>query len=380
MPSRNGSIFYPIILATVLSACGTSDVPNVPVAEQWADTIKNYSLLPIYPIREDVRVGDIKLTVDPSTVVSGQLPFRDIGYLDLRDAMQAYYKLRPSYPTDSKNAVPRDGSKPWVQPSSSKNLFAPDESDVKRLRMLALPSVTVATVFQASLSGQGLLGALGIGGGAAASKGRQFDISLAGLEELKAPDDFTVIKEYKKYCALELVEGRLSPKALNNSLAIMTGVNSDESKPQLAIISHVIYMRAIDYTFKTDESYAADISAVVAGFSELAKLSTALGSTSTATPSPPKDPAKDRAGTQAKEVADLVAALRAKVTGTGAPGIALSTVFVDARGVTLRDVYERPLAFAAQAVTFNYTPANVCSGSATAPGDGRVYSVSRFKK
>ncbi len=369
-----------LILTTcgVLGACGTSEIPTVSVAKQWADTIENYSLQPIYPLREDVRVGDIKLTIDPSTAAPNQLPFRDIGFLDLNAEMEAYYQRRPSYPADNNLSIPADGSRPWVQPVANGSLFQSNGADTKRLRMMALPAIKVATVFQGSLSGQGLLGAIGIGGAASASKGKLFDISLAGLEELRAPDDFTIFQGFSEYCAKESVSGRLHGENIQRSLNIMTaeGTTSDKSNPQIAILNRVLYTRTIDFTFRTEEGYSADVSAVIAGLSELAKFSNALGSSQASSPSVPES--ESSAGAEAKEIADFVAALRAKVTGTNSPGVALSAVYVDARGITLRDIYERPLAFATQAVTFSYNAEDVCRSNTAAPGEDRVYGVPPF--
>lgn len=368
---------HSMIFITLLLAVGgcSSKVPQVPVAEQWTRTIENFSLSAVYPMREDVRVGDIKLTVAPNSTTNGQLPYRNIGFLNIDRAMREYYEQRPSYPTDAKIALTRDGSQPWAQPVAKNSLFEADTTDVKRLRMVALPGVKVATLFDASVSGSGLLGAFGIGGGGSASNGRTLDISLGGVEEIRAPDDLSVLRSFQSYCSTQIGEdGRLSPQNIALSIGLMTSAKKEIAKPQLAVVNHVIYARAVDYTFKSESGYAADISAVAGALSELAKLSTAQGDKAAVAPKPATGGGDN--SSKASGLADLAAVARSKIIGAGVPGLSFSTVYVDSRGVTLRDVFERPLAFAVQVMTFDFDNLNPCSLKAVPPEVGRRYSIS----
>lgn len=358
-------------LCLVLSSCS---VPEVPVAQQWATTMNNFSLQAIYPMREDVRVGDIKLTVDATTVPHGVLPFRDIAHLDLSEEMQAYYEQRTSYPVDQTFSKGQDGSKPWAQPVSPTSIFIKNKADVNRLRMAALPGIKVATVAQGTVGGQIPLQGTSVGGAVAAKGSRVLDISLTGVEELKAPNDYTVFKKFKYSCGTNL-KSHLAVDELSKSLLLMTSEPVNLSRPQLAIITHVYYARGIDYTFKTDQGYAADLSATVGALSELAKLSAALGGKETTPGSAAagSEAPTDDASATAKEIAGLVAAMRAKIAGATAPGITFSAVFADARGVTLRDVFQVPLAFGAQVITFNFEPPKeICTANAATPGKNRI--------
>lgn len=364
-----------LVLCSVLSSCAMS-VPEVPVAQQWATTMNNFSLQAIYPMREDVRVGDIKLTVDAKTVPHGVLPFRDIAHLDLSDVMQAYYEQRASYPVDQSFTKGQDGSKPWVQPISPTGIFTKNKTDVNRLRMAALPGIKVATVVQGTLGGQIPLQGTSVGGAIAAQGNRVLDISLTGIEEVRAPDDFTVFRRFQESCATD-IKDHLSEDQLSSSLALMTAEPVERSQPQLAIITQVYYARAIDYTFKTDQAYAADLAATVGSLSELAKLSAALGKDSVpSTAASGGVAAGQDASSTAKEIADLVAAMRSKISGATAPGLTISTVFADTRGLTLREVFQVPLAFGAQVVTFNYVPGQtICKAKAAMPGKNRIQST-----
>ncbi len=361
----------------ILSSC--MSVPEVPVAQQWASTMNNFSLQAIYPMREDVRVGDIKLTVDADTVPHGVLPFRDIAHLDLSEDMRAYYEQRASYPVDNSFSKEQDGSKPWVQPISPTGIFTENKTDVNRLRMAALPGIKVATVVQGTLGGQIPLQGTSVGGAIAAQGNRVLDISLKGIEELKAPDDYTVFKRFSESCAGKgKLNQHLSDEQLQNSLALMTTKPVAQSRPQLAIITQVYYARAVDYTFKTDQGFGADVAATVGALSELAKLSAALGNKeiTPAAAASGSEASGDGASTTAKEIAGLVAAMRARISGATAPGLSFSMVFADTRGVTLREVFQVPLAFGAQLVTFDYDPGTeICGAKSATPKQNRTLSV-----
>jgi len=68
--------------------------------------------------------------------------------------------------------------------------------------------------------------------------------------------------------------------------------------------------------------------------------------------------------------------MRTKIAGATAPGLTFSTVFADTRGVTLREVFQVPLAFGAQVVTFRYVSGqSICAASVAAPGENRMQST-----
>jgi hypothetical protein len=376
-----------ILAVLVLSGCGLRSVPEVPVAEQWTRTVNNFSLIPIYPMRENVYVGDIRLTVDSAAVERGIVPYRNLGHLKLNGQLDEYYRGRPSLPHDKGFDGRRDPTAPWEQPTSADSIYVPvaiDPANTNRLRLAALPGVKVATVAQGSLGGRVPLQGWGqIGGGLAARGTRLLDISLTGIEEAEAPSDYMVKAAFDAYCEREKFTS-LSKASLEFSLAQLIpparwnpGI-MQEVRPQIAILNRVLYARAIDYTFKTAEGYGADIAAVVGPLKDLQALSQSVGASAK---SPPGTELVGAAGTGtiplAKELAALVASLRSTLSASASPGVALSTVFVDARGVTLRDIYLRPLAFAAQAVALDADPSrfeNICDAPPTSADPERPFT------
>ena len=56
-----------VLAALVLVAsCGEpADPPNLMVASKWTDAIRRFNLVPIYPMQEDVQIGDVFLYLPP---------------------------------------------------------------------------------------------------------------------------------------------------------------------------------------------------------------------------------------------------------------------------------------------------------------------------
>ena len=348
------------VLVVALNACSSSDVPEVPVEEQWRKTIHNFSLIPIYPMREGVFVGDVRLTVDPSVVEPQILPYRNIGHIDLSEELESHYTKRPEFPA-TKTPENLTGSateqKAWPQPTAPNSIFSSGGS-ANRLRLAALPGVKVATVFEGSVGARAPVQGVGnVGAGAAAESRRVLNISLSGIEELEAPSDFLLKQKFDSLCKDD--KSGYTLENLRFVLGQMIGVPTPEllekAKPKIAIISRVLYARSIDYTFDTDQGFGADIVAVTEGLNALVELSDALGSGGSdgSQTTTEVQPTESSASAARAEIAKAVASLRSTLSGSNSPGVALSATFVDARGVTLKQVFERPMAFAVQTLSYD---------------------------
>lgn len=378
MPPKWPAVVGLGVFLVALNACSSSKVPEVPVEEQWRKTIHNFSLIPIYPMRESVFVGDVRLTVDPSVVQPQILPYRNIGRIDLSKDLKDYYKRQPEFPVTK---LPENGNgsgtegKAWPQPKLAvgESIFGPGGGE-NRLRLAALPGVKVATVFQGSVGARAPVQGVGnVGAGAAAESSRILEISLTGIEELEAPSDFVLKEAFENFC--KKPESGFTPENLRFALAQMIGEPTPEllekAKPKIAIISRVLYARSIDYTFKTDQGFGADVAAVTEGLKSLVELSQALGPGGTQNPTEVQ-PTESSTLSARAEIARMAASLRSKLSASSSPGVALSATFVDARGVTLTQTFERPMAFGVQTVSYNLgeLEAGKTCTQITTPGTG----------
>jgi hypothetical protein len=357
----------------------------VPVVEQWTKTINNYSFIPVYPMREDVYVGDVRLTVPPDSLMRGQLGYRRLGYVDLRKEMEDFYRSRPTLPPTLVEV--KDGqSTLGKQPTANGSIFAIGENadNTNRLRLAALPGIKVATIYQGQIGGRVPTGAANLGFGVTGRNGRVLDITLTGIEELEAPSDLVVRKKFMEYCKNS---ENLAPDALDFALTQLLSSAEPETPPanagnpekgppraQVVVITRVLYARSIDYTFSTEQGYAADLAAVTGSITELSSLVDKLpdsgasgeqgGGDGSVAEKPPASGA-EAAAALVNSISGASGGLLSSVSGSTAPGIVAKAVFVDSRGITQRETFERPMAFAVQAIGFNAsTPdsrASLCS-------------------
>jgi len=374
-----------VLLPLAMAAGCAQDVPDVPVVEQWTKTINNYSFLPVYPMREDVYVGDVRLTIPPESLERGRLGYRRLGYVDLREEMEAFYRSRPALPATVIEI--KDGQAALgKQPTANGSIFDTGENadNLNRLRLAALPGIKVATIYQGQIGGRVPTGGLNLGFGITGRNGRVLDITLTGIEELEAPSDLVVRDKFIEYCgssqnfdeALEFALTQLLPPGqASSSMPADEAPSTNKTglpNAQVVVITRVLYARSIDYTFSTEQGYAADLAAVAGSIAELASLAGKPPETGAASGQAGGGAATETAPGSADAAAALVNALGgasggllASASGSTAPGIVARGVFVDSRGITLRETFERPMAFAVQAIGFDAsTPearASLCS-------------------
>lgn len=108
----------------LLGAC-SGEPPDIPVAQKWNDAIKRYNLIPIYPMQEDVQIGDVFLYIPPLTGV-GDLPpsvwlnrlsspsFADI----LNELTDDYCRRIRIQPAATTTTPPATNAPPGATPSS----------------------------------------------------------------------------------------------------------------------------------------------------------------------------------------------------------------------------------------------------------------------
>lgn len=370
-------LYLALFTSVFLAGC-QSRPPELSVADQWARTIHNYSLIPVYPMREDVYVGNVLLSIDPEDAKKGNLNYRRLLSLDLSEILHDFYKKRKSLPPthyDEKARVFVAGK----QPRAKGNVFLGDPTDpdnVNRLRMAALPGIKVATVSAGTFGARAPVGTFGLAFGASAEASRRLDIALTGIEEIQVPSDYSIKLALEKACNDSETKKFLSSDALRFALAQLVRPDPgkaaptwdtpeaqqrlDEARPQVRVVSRVLYARAIDYTFAADAGSAAELAAVAGSLGELGELVEKLRQSREAASRDGTNKAESAAPGSASAARDRASGLTGKasgllssVAGSKAPGIVGSFLFVDSRGLTLREVFERPMAFAVQAVAFS---------------------------
>lgn len=353
--------------------------PPIPVEEQWSAAIRNFAFIPIYPMREDVKVGDIELVVDPKSINGRQLATKPLGYMDVAPILEAHYKKRkalprtgttkpPSVGTGASDSPPPDlrSGAPWPQPEDpSGNIFANSrpEQNLTRPRLVALPGIQVAQLTAGQLGARfPVATGAEAAAGAAGERSVALSIFLNGIEEISAPNLLSMDTAFEEWCSNDSNSKNVSQRSIELSLSTMlpemSGDTINKAKPRLAVITRVLYARAIDYTTSSSLGFSAQIAAVAEGLSALRQLAPQgqQGQQGQAQQQGNVTSASDASTSvlaQRAQLQALAAQMMGTVAASSSPGLSASFVFVDSRGLTLREVFDRPLAFAAEAITYD---------------------------
>ncbi len=89
---------WTLLAPILLSACA-GDPPRIPVAKRWSDSIQQYNLLPIYPMQEDVQIGDVFLYVPRLENTADAPPAVWLNRISSSNPTSIYQALRDTYCT-----------------------------------------------------------------------------------------------------------------------------------------------------------------------------------------------------------------------------------------------------------------------------------------
>lgn len=320
-------------LSLALFACADTDL-DVSVKKQWTESIGNYALRAVYPMRENVHIGTVRLMTEEGEFYGGQS--RNYGQINVSAFLATMLNNLPAYaPSNNTNLVSAVTSgdttyEAWVQPTTA----APRQD---RLRLAAFPGISVVRLNSADFATNSLLSALS----GAFQERASLDIQLNAIETIEL-DDVSAFRVFETAFWTRLAQEKPFREALCRSATSM-GI-PDGQDMQLQMITRVFYARAIDYSY-SDKSAAA-LRAVTGG---------AVANTVDIT----------NADVSLPQEADSaeVAASAAEVT----PGETSNSVNVgssSSQGLKLRQVFQRPLAFGVDAVAIEpYLLGMRCDGN-----------------
>ena len=310
-----------------------SSIPQTSVKERWNDSIKNYALVPIYPMVEQAYIGDLRLFTDNTNPYG--LSSRYIGYVDeIEEELRKNEKLRPKYP--NKKLAPDNAGEATVPPK-------PGE---QHLGIAALPNITLVRITEAEIGGSGITGLWNwIVGGSGRSEA-MLNLSVSGIETQEIDDikAYALTKEH-------LEEQSNSPTfkegvcAAATTLGDPTGMTS-----KIAVVTRVFYASGIKYVY--GKSFGATLRAVAGegSYQDLTQQRETM---------PPVYSANSLemgVNNLTPPAVDLLA-LAKKTT----PGLVGRFAKASRDTLTLEEVFERPIAFGADVLVFPISPLIDCS-------------------
>lgn len=323
----NFGMFAKILAATTLclaTACGGP--LQTSVKKQWAQSVQNYSLIPVYPMREDVFIGTLRLK--KKTESDDFLNSRSLGYIDMSQALLAEEAGKPTYgKSGTLKKITDPTSKEqigweWSQPNSS--LRQTGAQSQQRLRLSALPGISMVRLSEADLSQSGIAGLVAYAVAGRAKSGAFLNINLSGIETLEV-DDVTALRVVRRD-----VVGRLS-RDQNFRDAICAGaiaLDTDLNDVQISMVTRVFYARGINYSW---------------GNSASAALGATVGAGS--------PPTLDNNTTTDADAPDGGTQKVASVNITPiSPGTSTGLASSSENRLTQNEVFDRPLAFGVQSM------------------------------
>lgn len=317
---------------SVFASCGT---PKIPVKERWGESVRNFALVPIYPMRENVFIGDVRIHTsegDPYSLTS-----RYLGHIEVEAALENLERSLPVYGSSNSKPKPTSEKPAWQQPTS--NLSAGNAAD--RLRLAALPKIDLTRLTGGDLGGSGVIGIWNFLIGGSAESEQTLVMSVSGVENLELPDPIA-IGAFNDY--LQLQFGKDSPELSAICSAARRFEDPKFEHTRISMVTRVVYARGIDYAFG-DNFGAAVRAAAGEGTVNTGALT-----------------AQDDGNDQTPPTIDLT-----QLSATGVPGLSASFRRQTKDGLSITEVFERPMAFGVDLITIDPTAyrkdlVNLCSG------------------
>jgi hypothetical protein len=310
------------------------------VATAWNNSIGRLGILPLYPPTEDFGVGDVMAVVADSDNVTLLRKAVRIAHLDLHDLILS----ATVEPVFAETADPVAGTTLRKQD----RFELPAGTDKKiALAISAFPGITINHVVQSDA------GAANSGGwfGSSHVGQRAEEIEIKGVETYGVPTVDAIARfnrwcrdpNTKVYCGDSFARTALAFAVSDRVLATEEGTDGALKKYaarlQLQLVTRVYLTREIRQRRRDATAGGA--------------AAQALADPSVAKPTPEK-PAEPDSG--ASRVSSAVDALNKALVASGVPGAKISVVRSDDVDISLKETFQRPIAFGYRAVTIALEP------------------------
>lgn len=384
----------------LLVGCGGYSKPGF-VADEWAKSMSEFAIYPVYPPREDIQVGDVYVAWRPKAAPGGGDGgnFRRpmiwmtslLGKYGVTDfsAVSVFYKQRPNFPATPDRQAGQsaaDTALPEAIVPNDGDIFAGGSSD--RLRLVQFPAFNIAHLTQAQLGAVGPLGVVETLLGANYASDYSLSVSVPnGAAASYALPGIEVERLLRAYCKLTNQkaeeDGTSSPgttattdatfeEVVRRFGAMMHDTPRDEKdvaataegEAVMMVITEVFYSRALDYTLHSSSSFGAILQAKVARVDQLRQIISGLQTEKSKTDTTANDP-NTSAGDKAKALTEgrsldtqiqnnqrELAALQAELESTLVPGVKGKVVSASERGIKLEAEFSRPVAIGYRALTY----------------------------
>lgn len=316
------------------STTGCVNPPKGYVAKEWSGKMRELGIVPVFPPREDVQVGDIYVTKErqEDSFEDGYVP---IGVFagrvkDLPRDISNLYGSRASFPVTPELAagyMTNHTNNPFALVAqardTNRNVFL--AGDTNRLRLVGFPSFFSVTFNKSDLAASFPIEALSVALAGSFQNAEKVTVSVPVAESYAYPAGDLISQLLDNEGSFKGVGGLTTP------IAIRLAGNADEA--YLHIITEVFYARAIDISLHRSVTRAGGL-----------RVKPAVPAVSDGSSSTEGNRVANAAGNSPEERANAAySALDGRLAET-IPGGSLKVVGSGDWGATMRRTYERPIA------------------------------------
>lgn len=340
---------FALLLPVLVSLGACTNNLEVSVKERWQKSIRNFALQAVYPMREDVFLGTMRLTSSEEDPFS--LKSRSLGFIDISGAIAQAEASKPNYPRTSAPSnfvVGPDGKltkgrSTWTQPTKDRALRPTPSIDPNRLRLAALPGVSVVRITEADFAQRGLLSAIA----GSFRSDANLNIDLTGIESLEI-DDITAFQRFQTEFRRRIQTVRWYPEAICSSAA---GLGDPTLKnTQVQMVTRVFYARGIVYNYGTNVSAALK---AVKGQEGIINSENVFQPSSVAAGDGVEEGGAGNAAPQPNTEQPAPTSAQTGDVTSIAPGTVAKVAAKSETGTSLTEIFERPLAFGVTTIAFD---------------------------
>lgn len=350
----------------------------------WSESISKLGLQAIYPIQEGLYPGNVLLVPTyPGKIRSDEKPAEFYSYYPIPagslDLCKLYLSLKnaPELPPVSGYTIKGEKTTahvevtPWqpaeIKYSNFKCVGAP-EVDFKLNRAVAFPAFQFGSVVESGLGGNLIAWMVGAKGSAAGKDENLITVSVPSATVIRVP--MNALQAAWNSGSFDTEDGWNELQCITLKTMDPQTVHDKQgksSKPELLLVSEVYYANAIDVSIASSTAHSAELAAstqaLVEQFEQLTGLRDQLKALTTAAPAPQGNSA-NQAITEATQNAmkDLTLQISEKAVEVNklskallpdAPGVTGDVKRVSNSGVTLTQVFPRPLAIGYRGLSYN---------------------------
>lgn len=373
-----------LVLVSCIISCAPAPGTHDPgyVAKNWSMTVREFGIVPVFPPREDIQVGDVygmplppdaEVQLRVSRSANGQfLPIPILlASIDLRNELKDFYARRISFPP-TPTSQPATQPAPFAQPAveAGHDVFA--GGDGTRPRLGGFPEFFSAQISQGGISGLVPTEAVSIAFGALASANKRVRVSVPMVESYGLPAGYVLRKIAQEGATIQFggsptpddtghaissdqLEKLLQPAGGldTETQALVDRINKEKNaKGYLVVITEIYATRAIDVSIEAETSGAGGLN--LQPTTALLKKLPGFSATQPATQTPTSQPAT-AAQFEVSTPEQIAAATTNQLNeqlAASAPGVTVKFISVTALGVSMRRTYERPIVIGYRGIVY----------------------------